>query len=202
MFLSRLKLNPRSRQAQAELNDAYQMHRTLSKAFGDGDGEYKEARCLFRVDESHNGDKIILLVQSRTRPSWESISPSDGYLMEPPMVKEFSPILRIGEVLRFRLRANPTMRHNGKRLGLYDETAQLAWLDRKGGENGFRVLTVEANPDRHVESRTSSGSATFASVTFDGKLIVTDPTALTSGMESGIGSGKGFGFGLLSIARE
>jgi hypothetical protein len=38
MFLSMIEVNPRCRQVQAELRDPYQMHRTLSKAFGDGDG--------------------------------------------------------------------------------------------------------------------------------------------------------------------
>ena len=37
LYLSRLALNPRSRQAQAEIRDPYQMHRTLSKAFPEGD---------------------------------------------------------------------------------------------------------------------------------------------------------------------
>jgi CRISPR system Cascade subunit CasE len=38
-------------------------------------------------------------------------------------------------------------------------------------------------------------------VTFDGLLRVTDPEALLAALAGGIGSGKGFGFGLLSLAR-
>jgi len=35
IHLSLLILNPRSRQIQAELRDPYQMHRTISRAFGE-----------------------------------------------------------------------------------------------------------------------------------------------------------------------
>jgi CRISPR system Cascade subunit CasE len=38
------------------------------------------------------------------------------------------------------------------------------------------------------------------SVQFDGILRVSDPDKLHAAIENGIGSGKGFGFGLLSLA--
>jgi hypothetical protein len=38
-------------------------------------------------------------------------------------------------------------------------------------------------------------------VRFDGQLQVTDPVTFSDTLERGIGSGKGLGFGLLSLAR-
>lgn len=201
MFLSRLKLNPQSRQVQSELRDRYEMHRTISKAFGAGIERYREARCLFRVDDSPSNDSAVLIVQSRILPSWDYVRLMDGYLKDPPEIKEYSPILHNGDRLRFRLCANPTIRRDGKRVGIYDEGVQLKWLERKAEENGFRVLSVDLQPDGRIESRTSGSQAVFASVTFEGRLLVSDESSLMEGIENGIGSGKGFGFGLLSVAR-
>lgn len=59
-----------------------------------------------------------------------------------------------GMRLRFRLRANPTKRisersteqeprWHGKRIELRRKPNQLAWLERKAGEGGFRLLGVQ-----------------------------------------------------------
>jgi len=42
----------------------------------------------------------------------------------------------------------------------------------------------------------------FRSALLEGKLKVTDPDAVKSTVETGIGSAKGFGFGLLSVLKE
>ena len=42
---------------------------------------------------------------------------------------------------------------------------------------------------------------TLQSVQFDGTLTVTDAEAFLNALEGGVGSGKGFGLGLMSVAR-
>lgn len=198
IYLSRLDLAPRCRRVQAELRDPYQMHRTLSKAFGDAAGEWEAARCLFRVDEA---PALCALVQSRVRPDWGRLSVPADYLASPPRVKAFAPRLSPGQRLAFRLRANPTVRRDGRRLGLYREEEQLAWLARKAASNGFRVCSAVAYLEDPVRCHPSSGgAATFGAVRFDGVLSVTDPSFLLAALEGGLGAGKGMGFGLLSLA--
>jgi CRISPR system Cascade subunit CasE len=136
-----------------------------------------------------------------------------------------------GVILRFRLRANPTkkidtksgpdgVRRNGKRVELWKEEDQIQWLHRKGGQHGFEILKVRAGGaipavqtgrvDKITGARAALDSTeeapktdrlTFGSVQFDGLLRVTDPEALRVALEHGIGSGKAYGFGLLSLAR-
>jgi CRISPR system Cascade subunit CasE len=133
-----------------------------------------------------------------------------------------------GCVCRFRLRANPTRkietksgpggaRHNGRRVELKTEEEQLNWLARKSRENGFEIVSVRAAaeyPDVWVSAEgkvigsrglpDGAGSRprlTFASVLFNGKLRVTDLERFRAALERGIGSGKGYGFGLLSVTR-
>lgn len=202
VYLSRLLLNPRSHQVQAELRDPYQMHRTLSKAFSDDREEYQQARCLFRVDEIPGESYLCLLVQSRVQPNWGHWQVTEHYLVAPPATKEFEPNLGAGQILAFRLRANPTVRREGKRLGLYRDEERLAWLARKGELHGFRPCQVTVRKEDTLQSRATAGhEATFNAVRFDGTLGVTEPEAFAAALEGGIGSGKGFGFGLLSLAR-
>lgn len=145
LYASQLILNPRSRQVQAELRDPYQMHRTMAKAFGDAPGEWEAARCLFRVDARRvecapEIEAPHLLVQSRRTPHWERLTVAADYLIGVPQCREFSPRLRVGQNLAFRLRCNPTVKRGGKRVGLYQDEERRAWLRRKGDEHGFRAL--------------------------------------------------------------
>lgn len=199
LYLSQLILSPRSRQVQAELRDPYQMHRTLSKAFGDEQGAWEAARVLFRVDEVDSRPSVI--VQSKTPPDWSSLTVSDDYLAEAPLMKELSPSLSPRQTLAFRLLSNPTVKRDGKRWGLLSEQEQLDWLKRKANNHGFRILSAGTLSQGKLRSRTAEGrETTFMAVRFDGVLEVIDADALVSALENGIGSAKGVGFGLLSVA--
>jgi len=199
LYLSQLTLSPRSRQVQAEMRDPYEMHRTLAKAFGEGEEAQVAARCLFRVEEDRQGI-LRLLVQSQQPPAWEYLTALPGYLLAAPQVKPFAPSLRKGQALAFRLRANPTVRRDGKRLGLYGEEERLAWLRRKGAENGFSVERVTISSEHSSKCQAKSHKAVFSAVLFEGILRINDPELLLVALTNGIGAGKGFGFGLLSLA--
>jgi len=209
MYLSRLILNPRNRRVQREVADPYQMHRSLMRAFPDG-LEPGEERVLFRLEERPWPDGLVLLVQSHHRPDWSWLAEpgARGYLLPVdvpnPAVKSFDPRLAPGQVLAFRLRANPTVKRKGKRLGLYREEEQQQWLLRKAEQAGFRVLSVRIGGQRVVTGVIHRGNThrlRLLSVQFDGLLEVIDPDRLREAVRWGIGSGKAFGCGLLSLAR-
>lgn len=201
VYVSMLVLDPRCRQVQAELRDPYQMHRTLSKAFGDDKCVYKDARCLFRVDESDDGRRLYALVQSKVQPDWERWHVPRDYLAEEPRVKEFEPLISAGQRLGFRLRANPTVKRDGKRIGICDETERLAWLNRKAERSGFKVLSTVVSSDGKLKGSGSDGqTTTFIAAVFNGALEVVDSSLFLDALEKGVGSAKGFGFGLLSVA--
>lgn len=52
----------------------------------------------------------------------------------------------------------------------------------------------------HEMQRTGKPNLTFGAVLFEGVLRVTDAAAFRAALERGIGSGKAYGFGLLSVA--
>jgi CRISPR system Cascade subunit CasE len=212
MYLSRLILNPRSRRVQRELAEPYEMHRSLMKAFPP-DLAPREERMLFRVDE-HPRLGLTLLVQSCDVPNWSWLAEEGarGYLLpvaEPnPAVKPFDLHPVAGQTLGFRLRANPTIKtkREGRpvRNGLFDEDAQQAWLVRKAEAGGFRILSInsvaEGKISGGVKRVETTHKLTLLGVRFDGLLQVTDPDRLVEAVRHGIGSAKGLGFGLLSLA--
>ena len=206
LSLSLLTLDPRSRRVQAEIHDPYQMHRTLAKAFGDEADAQQAARCLFRVDETPHGWRV--LVQSRTPPAWERLTVAPDYHLAPPHQKAFAPSLPLGQTYAFRLRANPTKREAvkpegrrlGDRVGLYREEERLDWLTRKAAAHGFALCTVTQTSEPRPKCRAKERHAVFSAVRFDGVLRVTDPALLMEALSAGIGAGKGFGFGLLSLS--
>ena len=170
-----------------------------------------QERVLFRL-ETPRGRPPVLLVQSLAAPDWSWLALDDGargYLMvteEPnPWVKEFSLELEPAQVLAFRLRANPTVKRDGKRLGLYREEEQLEWIARKAKQSGSRLLSARTSNEKVmdwvVHRRSREENLRLLSVQFDGLLEVRRPARLRRAVEQGIGSGKGFGFGLLSLAR-
>jgi CRISPR system Cascade subunit CasE len=192
-------------------------------------GARAEFGVLFRADANSHSGRITLLVQSQTEPDWSQL-PKDYLLddfdeLENPAVKRVDKsydALSEGMRLRFRLRANPTRRlpllienrvgkERGKRVEIFGEEDQLDWLRRKGEQHGFRLLAACVNPNV-VNARAnpegkiigwrehSQPPMKFGSALFEGELEVVNAEAFREALRNGIGSGKAYGFGLLSVA--
>lgn len=133
--------------------------------------------------------------------------------------------IEAGQALSFRLRANPTKRlgerrHEpgrdrlaGKRVALLREEEQRDWLSRKALEAGFALVDVRVRPDRAFGAEQTGwrpmaagdgderrARLTFGAAVFDGVLRVTDAARFRAALAAGIGPGKAYGFGLLSVA--
>jgi len=196
MYLARLRLN-QSRIATLWASNPYRVHQRLMMAC-DGD-----PRLLFRIEDTPEGETQVL-VQSHVEPNWQLAFHDFDVLRCPPEHKAFDLHLQPGRVYRFRLLANPTVKRNGNRLGLFKEEDQRSWLTRKMEDAGAKLVSTIAAPrglqrcdknpakDEHV--------ATHFAVLFEGVLQAQDPGRLKEVVECGIGAAKGYGFGLLSLA--
>ena len=207
MYLSRLILDPWSRQVTSEMGDPYQMHRTLMRAFP-STGRDGAGRVLFRLDLDRPAETPTVLVQSENQPDWSFLF-GRHYLMrvrDNPAQKPYNPSVRAGQRLRFLLRANPTVRRvletgkPGKRIGLTREKDQIEWFIRKGNSGEFTPDGFRANARGKRLSRRQGAVNTHVCVDFEGVLVVRDPEKFLDTLTSGIGAGKAYGFGLLSIA--
>lgn len=207
MYLSRLILSPRSRAVQRDLARPGEMHKTVLRAFPNDLAEATE-RVLYRLDQQPQTQHLCLLVQAQGKPDWSKLDA--GYLLadmaDNAAVKEVALRFQPGQRLAFRLRANPTKRLSagkgniGKRIGLYTLEEQIQWLQCKGVQHGFAIQSVLPTQQQRIDQRSSERDLKFFSVQFDGILQVTDPERFLVAIQSGIGSGKAFGFGLLSVA--
>jgi len=246
-FLTRLLPNLRSRRVRTSLANPYELHRDVMSAFPDagpniaGRSHYN---VLHRLDvlptATAFSPRLALLIQSSVEPQWTQLPRDESgqpWISSDPQIKPFDPDpnwFRHDQLLRFRVRANPTKRLRkgsvdpkgkpieaewiGKRVEIHDHDAQKQWLSRKSGSHGFRLVEVEASPQRELQvfdlldrpegktiahkSRNELPSMviTHAAVTFDGVLRVADSEAFCAALLKGIGPAKAFGFGLLSIA--
>lgn len=224
MYLHRIHLNPRSKQARRDLADPYQMHATLCRAFFSEVTRCPPNALLWRLEpETDREGRPRVLIQSRAAPDWSRL-PIDWLAYSDPgldLVQRLGlDALEAGQVCRFRLRANPCKTVQGKRQGLFDPDAQRAWVMRKGEQHGF-ALPESGTPDyfEFLESPNGNSHGDFRisqelmlrgrqhegngirvySVLFEGRLTVTDVALFRKALESGIGHGKVMGLGLLSV---
>ncbi len=197
MYLSLLHLNLDHRQVRKDVANPYSMHQTLARVL---DGE---PRFLWRLETGSGFDDYGLLVQTSGRPDWRALADRFPGYAEPAAgtPKPYEPSLYEGQLLRFRLYANPTVSREGKRLGLYREEEQLEWLATRLGAAGAEPRQVLVTRRRKLKIPKSGEVVVLAVAQFDGVLQVTDPSGLLAAVRSGIGHGKAFGLGLLSIAR-
>ncbi len=181
---------------------------------------------LFRIDPQPGGRAVILVQSgSAAKPDWSYAFQNAGYLLAAdPEIKEFNPCFAKGQRLRFRLAANPTKKigtiskaerqnctkeeliekngRHGKRVPVLADQL-FDWLARHAESAGFSVredFTSIQLGYVYVQKGRDGGGNRLRSVRYEGVLEVTDPEAFRSTLLGGIGPGKAFGFGLLSVA--
>lgn len=221
MFLHRIHLDPRCREARRDLSDPYQLHATLCRAFSPPEQKCPEGEVLWRLEPETDADgSPRILVQSRTMPDWKGIGVK-GWLAKADAPIDLSTRLKLdslaaGHRFRFRLRANPCVTRNGKRLGLLELAEQERWIQRKGEAHGFMLpklpsLDLSQDGEARVDVRVSQeqmltgmqhqgNRIRIFSVLYDGLLTVTDAKAFATVLQTGVGHGKTLGLGLLSVA--
>lgn len=205
MFLSKLVLDPAHPQARRDLANAYEMHRTLSRAFTLFP-DCLLTRFLWRLENTTSRqmqDGVIVLVQSSSQGNWRALPDQSGYAkIYPDKSVDLDRLLRNGRRYIFRLACNPTVTRGGKRYGLQREAEQLAWLTRQGFQHGFEVFRAEVGRSERITVRQgrSSSRITLQVVQFDGIATVTDVEKLGKALCNGIGHAKALGLGMLSLA--
>lgn len=222
MYLHRIHLDLRSREARRDLADAYQCHATLSRAFSLPDTRCAEGAFLWRLEPEVDPDGYPrILVLGRQPAEWSRINLKQWLARDPDPPINLRDRLHLdtvqaGQKFRFRLRANPSVTSKGKRVGLTRVEEQEAWLRRQGQEHhGFELpglpsFDLEAPTQTRVDIRISGetklrcqqakgNTIQVFSVLFDGLLTVTDPARFRAALAQGIGHGKALGLGLLSV---
>ena len=185
--------------------DSYDWHQRLWRCFpGQPD---RKRDFLTRVDILEGAFRLWVL--SPRKPSCPDWCPSESFAF-----KEIAPSFLSHRYYAFDLRANPSKclvqrnergerKKNGKRVPLIDPDELRAWIVRKGEAGGFRIIEdkpIELGPVEKSHFRKKDHAACHGGVQFRGVLEVTDRETFVKTYNSGVGSAKGFGFGLLLLA--
>lgn len=197
------------------ISDSYAWHKKLWDCFPNvPDQKRAEIGFLTRIDTIEGAFRLSVMARRRPeRPHW---CPSDGFSL-----KEIAASFLNHRNYAFDLRANPVKtivqrgpngetlfrangrRKCGKRVPLVKPEELRAWLDRKGIDGGFRMVEdkpLEITPMVESHFRKKGQVAYHGGVQFRGVLEVTDTARFSETYYAGIGSAKGFGFGLLLLA--
>lgn len=205
VWLARLALNTRHRAVRADLADAVAMHQRVMSLFPDdlGDTARQAAAILFRLDDNRDGP--CLLVQAGLPPSPDRLPAGYG-TWDTRHLQPLLDTLSAGMPVRYRLAGNPTKRaardsehHKTGQMVVLTGTAADAWWARRAATAGLTLLSATAHAQPTATSRRPQ-RIRHAITQFDGVAVITDPDATRRAVRTGIGKGKPYGCGLLSLA--
>ncbi|EBA7037708.1 type I-E CRISPR-associated protein Cas6/Cse3/CasE [Salmonella enterica] len=210
MYLSRITLHTAQLVPSQLLHlverGEYVMHQWLWEVFPGG----KERQFLYRREELQGAFRFFVLSQER---------PAESAIFD-VQCRPFAPELSVGQILRFTLRANPTICKAGKRHDLlmeakrqvktqpdsrdiwtYQQQAALEWLSRQGEQNGFslREASVDAYRQQQIRREKSRQMIQFSSVDYAGVLVVNNPVLFLQRLVQGYGKSRAFGCGMMLI---
>lgn len=199
------------------ISDPVELHRRIMAGFAHVDDSAARASLgvLWR-SEINSAGQAALTVQSNDDGDWSVLAEMTA-TVECKRIDQVLAALQLGQTLRFLLRANASRkiqtastaagaRRNGTRVPLRSPEQALAWLVRHGESAGFEIFggpgapAVDIRSEPPVRGRRAGNVVTVEATRFEGLLTVKDPQALAQAVRAGIGPGKAYGCGLLSLA--
>lgn len=221
MYLSKISIVPSAHSAgelaRLSRNGVYASHQLLWNLFT----EDEKRTFLYREEQSLGSGRPLFYVLSQSKPD-----------LNVPLFniqsKEFSPKLKAGQRLGFKLRVNPTVcltdeagkrrrhdvlmhaKYQAKRTGkasaeisgLMDQAA-LNWISDEKRLSAWGV-TLDVFPEierytQHSSQKKRGHAIRFSSVDFQGMLRVSDPQTFCRQYGQGFGRAKSMGCGLMLI---
>ena len=171
-------------------------------------------RNLWRIDSLKG--QLYLLLLSTEAPDLTAAVQQFGFPDDssPWETKDYTPLLeRIqpGDTWHFRLTANPTRScckepgKRGKVMAHITPDHQKEWLKQRGEANGFSLqdddFSVVYSGWRFFTKQSPSHfRLSLLAVTYEGVLTITDKTLFCKALTEGIGRGKAYGMGMLTVA--
>ncbi|MFE4609482.1 type I-E CRISPR-associated protein Cas6/Cse3/CasE [Streptomyces niveus] len=212
LWLTRLIPDTQSRESRRDLNSPIGVHRRIMSLFPSNAGPDPRARfgVLFRTEDTPTGPH--LLIQSTHQPD-TSLLPNDyGTTLTRPLDALIEAI-RPGHTIRYRCAASPVRKPGATTRAHYNLPPVVAltgaaadeWWIRQANISGLKPLTHNSQPldairgERRPDDKPPQ-RILHARTQFDGTATIIDTDQLREAILKGIGRGKSYGCGLLSIA--
>jgi CRISPR-associated protein Cas6/Cse3/CasE subtype I-E len=192
MYISKVFLNVSIPLVRHDLSSLNFFYETLKKISGGGDPVYR----IDNVPLNKTGYIQPVVLVSEKKPVTVCEKLPSGYVVKIETYEYNIPI-RNGMVYKYYLRANPSVRMLFMHSDLETEESWRKWLESEGIINGFQIVDLKVTDDGYVTC--PDKKVKFVSVIFEGALKVTDENRFRKSLHSGIGRGREYGLGLLSI---
>lgn len=192
MYISKVYVDVKIPAVLHDLSSLNFFHETLKKISGG-------AAPLYRIDNvplDQTGYIQPVVLISEKKPDASDARIPLGYIAKIETFEYDIPV-RNGMVYKFFLKANPSVKIFFKNSDLETVESWGKWLESESYVNGFEVVDSKATDDGYVTC--SENGARFLSVIFEGSLKITDEKKFRKGLNFGIGRGRDYGLGLLSI---
>ncbi|MFI9048868.1 type I-E CRISPR-associated protein Cas6/Cse3/CasE [Streptomyces sp. NPDC053427] len=210
LWLTRILPNLAAHEVRRDLANAVSMHHRLMKLFPDGIGPQARQRLgvLFRTEDNDSSPAILL--QSQVRPDLNRLPATYGHAA----TKDLSPLLhalRPGLTVRYRITANAVRKpgHTTRAATGAPTAIPLTgadadqWWQRQAEENSGLHLDAAHSTPLDTARGTRAGDkrpVIHARTRFDGTARIKDADLLRRRILDGIGRGKAYGCGLLTLA--
>ncbi|MBF0997529.1 MAG: type I-E CRISPR-associated protein Cas6/Cse3/CasE [Lachnospiraceae bacterium] len=207
MYLTRMELDTDKRNTRKLLSSRSKIHGMVESAF-----PTERKRHLWRLDML-NG-KLYLLILSEEKPKLDTAVQEYGNVEEGYASKEYRTLLsRVTEQSkwRFRLVANPTRSisrakegKRGKVKACVTVLLQEKWLIERAEKYGFSLLEDEVHVVGNIwhhfyKQDEKENHVAIREVSYEGILTVVNPEKFKILLCKGIGRGKAYGMGMLTI---
>lgn len=216
---TRVFVNPQKRHGRKVLTNPEAMHAEVRGLFPP-DLPSDNGRVLWRLDQ-HDNEHILYIVGPE-RPDTAELADRLGWSTRPAQTADYDKLLSSlskGQQWCFELLANPSISlktggKRGKSVPLARIDQQIDWLLQRSEKNGFKVLPQgdSAESDLRIANRKvmrfsknprdHKRTVALTTVRFEGTLEVTDAEALRATLTQGIGKGRAYGLGLMTLARR
>ena len=200
-WLTQLTGDTRDVRVRRDLADVQQMHRSVMALFPDVEPTTarEEMGVLYRSEPTAIESRII--VQSSAKPE----ASSQGYrVVGTRQLDDLIDALQAGSVVRYRLLANATqstavLGRRGKVRALTGDAA-LQWWEQRSAQVGLVLPSEPTWSSQKLSGKRGGGVIQIGATRFDGFAEVEDADLLRAAVRKGIGRGKAYGCGLLSVA--
>lgn len=195
MILSKIQMDLANQAVVRALADRDLLHKNILDMFPAYPGGARNARelmgILFRVEAP------VILLQSQIMPVATRM-PAGYKVLGSKDISSTYLSIRDGAEYRFRLEANVCYRNgDGKRHGIKEGEGQERWLFRRAERAGFSVVDYGAEELPIIRARKGQ----FHAIRFDGVLQVKAVESFVQTLHSGIGQGKVYGLGMISLGK-
>ncbi len=192
MYISKVYVDVKIPAVLHDLSSLHFFHDTLKKISRGGAPLYRIDNVP--LDQTGYVQPVVLI--SEKKPEISDIKIPAGYVAKIETFEYDIPV-RNGMVYKFYMKANPSVKIFFKHSDLETEESWGKWLESEGYVNGFEVVDSKTFDDGYVTC--AEKSAKFLAVIFEGSMKITDEKKFRKALNGGIGRGREYGLGLLSI---